>query len=619
MSDIQIEFVNQEVVIQQGENTAAALAAAVSATASAAAALASAGVAEAFAGPTFASTAAGIAATNDGDFFAVNDAGIVTIYLNDNGVAVAQRTIATTAALAAPGGAALIGSAVGGSVQQLLDGIPTRTAMKALIPDDGRRIYLSEAGREGSFLCRAGSPPSDPLEGIYVPSNTAGFYWERQYNGLPLADWFGAVIDDPAVNCSPAIQACLDLTNALYIPRGRYWCATGIDGGGCTIRGAGKAYSGLSFTSATAHLLKAAGTISEFVDATDWADFFVAREVNPTTPASPSDDLNQGHGIHLDFVSNAFIRNVDTYNNLIELYVQRTLTTKIQGVRSIRLTGGAGDRWRGLYLNGDSTGFIGGFPSPNPSCTLAQLNMVARQEVGLSVGFDLQGNIQDLWGSDWESGGFTHIPFRINAQGSNAGDVVLRKLVADGYRTHGFHILNVPRGSSVLITHSWVAPTVGATLDGIRIEQANGIQWEGIGDFSLAPALRAVYATDSVMNKIKLQVKDCEQPFQSISCFNMTAEVDATNTANGTDAGYIVNSIGGSRNRFIVSGRSEGTKQWLDAVIFDASAANNFVDVTGVDGSAASGARFNIAGTPQTTQGNVGGHVIINPGAGSMQ
>lgn len=48
-----------------------------------------------------ASTAAGLAATSDGQGFAVdNGDGTVTIYLNDNGVAVEQRTLATSAALA---------------------------------------------------------------------------------------------------------------------------------------------------------------------------------------------------------------------------------------------------------------------------------------------------------------------------------------------------------------------------------------------------------------------------------------------------------------------------------------------------------------------------------------
>jgi len=83
--------------------------------------------AEAAAGPTYASTAAGLAATASGEGFAVdNGDGTVTVYLNNAGVAVAQRTLATTAALAASGGSALVGFLQSGT------GAATRTVQAKL-------------------------------------------------------------------------------------------------------------------------------------------------------------------------------------------------------------------------------------------------------------------------------------------------------------------------------------------------------------------------------------------------------------------------------------------------------------------------------------------------------
>lgn len=75
---------------------------------------AAAGLAEAHAeslsGPTYPDTATGLAATASGDFFAVdNGDGTVSIYLDNAGVAVLQRRLATTAALAASGGGNLVG------------------------------------------------------------------------------------------------------------------------------------------------------------------------------------------------------------------------------------------------------------------------------------------------------------------------------------------------------------------------------------------------------------------------------------------------------------------------------------------------------------------------------
>lgn len=103
-NEIVVSFGRQPINLLIGEDTAAASAAASSAAAAAASA-------EAAAGPTYADTATGLAATADGKGFAVdNGDGTVTIYLNDGGVAVAQRTLATTAYFAATDGADKIGT-----------------------------------------------------------------------------------------------------------------------------------------------------------------------------------------------------------------------------------------------------------------------------------------------------------------------------------------------------------------------------------------------------------------------------------------------------------------------------------------------------------------------------
>lgn len=73
-------------------------------------AAASAAKAEAFSGPTYASQAAGEAATVNGQYFAVNVAGIVSIYLRTSTASTLQRTMLTTDALSATGGAGLTGS-----------------------------------------------------------------------------------------------------------------------------------------------------------------------------------------------------------------------------------------------------------------------------------------------------------------------------------------------------------------------------------------------------------------------------------------------------------------------------------------------------------------------------
>lgn len=100
-------------VIRSGENVGEAARQAVRAETAADAAAASEAVALAAAGPNYADTSAGLAATGEGDTFAVEDDGIVSVYRHDAGpTATLLRVLPTTAALAStdPGrGASMVG------------------------------------------------------------------------------------------------------------------------------------------------------------------------------------------------------------------------------------------------------------------------------------------------------------------------------------------------------------------------------------------------------------------------------------------------------------------------------------------------------------------------------
>lgn len=101
---------------------------------------ASASTAESVSGPTYPSTAVGLAATTDGQSFAVdNGNGTVTVYLNSAGVAVEQRKLATSAALSAPTGAALLG------VQRPEAGSVARTALDRFLD----QVWVEDFGAKG--------------------------------------------------------------------------------------------------------------------------------------------------------------------------------------------------------------------------------------------------------------------------------------------------------------------------------------------------------------------------------------------------------------------------------------------------------------------------------------
>lgn len=104
--------------------------------------------AEGLVGPTFATIAAGLAATANGKPFAVRNANqTISVYLNTAGAAVLQRTIATTDALAAATGAALVSTAQGQTAQAALDHVVGAAPITPLARAQASAISLGAGQR----------------------------------------------------------------------------------------------------------------------------------------------------------------------------------------------------------------------------------------------------------------------------------------------------------------------------------------------------------------------------------------------------------------------------------------------------------------------------------------
>lgn len=118
-ADLHITMDGTPTPVYLGENATLALLQATRAEAAADAAATSEAVALAAAGPNYADTAAGLLATSEGDTFAVEDDGIVTVFRHDAGpTATELRVLLTTAALASTDigkGAALVGFKAAGT------------------------------------------------------------------------------------------------------------------------------------------------------------------------------------------------------------------------------------------------------------------------------------------------------------------------------------------------------------------------------------------------------------------------------------------------------------------------------------------------------------------------
>src|SRR3546814_857363 len=176
-ADLKIVVNGTPTPVYLGENTVIASQKAAQASASADAAALSEATAESAAGPTYPDTSAGLAATTNGQSFAVdNGDGTVTIYLNDGGVAVAQRTLATTAALRSSSGGELVGSQRQGDASAVTLDLNKRLDVRAPIPEE--------------FGAKAGDDSVDSATGIQAAMLNFGYPLARtDLTGLGLVEY----------------------------------------------------------------------------------------------------------------------------------------------------------------------------------------------------------------------------------------------------------------------------------------------------------------------------------------------------------------------------------------------------------------------------------------------
>jgi len=136
----------------------------------------------------------------------------------------AASTSATSAgnsatAASASASAAAVSAAAAATSAASIAIVANRTALKALPVVAGAVARLNQAGRAGYFQAvNAAIPYSDPQEGVYVASNTAGWYWERiAYRLNPgMFGGSGSLSSDVTVDSGAAINAMIAFIKQTY-------------------------------------------------------------------------------------------------------------------------------------------------------------------------------------------------------------------------------------------------------------------------------------------------------------------------------------------------------------------------------------------------------------------
>lgn len=251
--------------------------------------------------------------------------------------------VASATSLFSPGGAGLIGTPDGpllDAVYSRMMTVDTRLELKNLNIDRYKVAYLNENGRKGIFRLKEGSGLGDTLEGIYIPSTTFGYYWERDWDGIHgQPEWFGAKVSDitQATNNLAAIHACRDNCQITLLSIGTYYVSDTVK---WTKSDRHLYGSGMNYGGAFATIINLTGanasTKTVFQFGADSYDVVVrgiiAQDIgftrNSTAVASPTGDAEDCvKGVLYRYATNSELKRCRVFNSPVGFHVTLTATS----------------------------------------------------------------------------------------------------------------------------------------------------------------------------------------------------------------------------------------------------------------------------------------------------
>jgi len=484
-------------------------------------------------------------------------------------------------------------------------------------PAAGDVTFVTDTGREGLFVCRAGTAPSDPLQGIYVASNTANFYWERQWdniNGYP--EWFGAVVNStssgiPAANLA-ALQACVALCPVTNLQPEDYWISSTwkIQTQYRTVRGqvlsdgynTGTGTRVLSVNGAADVIqvgpdsAPSGGTSFYFRNIT--VEYICARWGVALAPPSAGNESTAVKAWLVQYVLNCQIKNCTAWEPIIGFYFYGCVYTKVDDCATFRSItyGGTNDFFRGFWAQGAPPILAGG----NPSLYLIRCNVAIGAAPALvnPTGIFINANFSDIFVDAFESSQVANGIIVDGAGGAAAAgklNLHIRDCVLDQCNGDGISIFALNPAGMVTVNGGYVQVNdTGAARKGIFV--SGGVNQ---GSVSIGGGIQIVSGVGTTNNGVYISqqsnvkidstviIEDFYIPVNidggSVN-IDVAATINNPNTGTGTSPAININaaervrvtcSVDGKNNAFAQGVSSVGTaldKASIDPTLFDPAA-----------------------------------------------
>lgn len=483
-------------------------------------------------------------------------------------------------------------------------------------PSENRVVFLTDEGREGQFICKVGVAPSDPLEGIYVSSDTAGFYWERVWDGINgYPEWFGAVPNSNSgsipVNNLAAMQACLTLCPVSNFAPKDYWISDTFKVNvqyrtvaGAVIPDGYNTGTGTRIlcTDTTKNVIQVGPDSAPGSTSLYYRNITVknlcARWASALTPPAPGSESSAVKAWLVQYVLNCHIQDCAAWEPIIGFYFYGAVYTKVDDCTVFRSTafGGGNDFFRGFWPQGAPAVLAGG----NPSLYLNRCNVAVGGSPALlsPTGLYINADFSDIFVDDFETANVAN-GIRVDGSGSSNAygklDLHLRNCIFDQCNGNGITISALNATSMVTITGGYAqindtgAGSCGIWISGSvnqgSVSIGGGLQLlSGVGITN-----KGIYISQQSNVKVDSTViiEDFYKPVEidggSVNC-QIAATINNPNTGNGGSAAIAINgaerisiscSVDAKNSAFGQGLFSVGTgldKSSIDPTLFDPAA-----------------------------------------------
>ena len=376
-----------------------------------------------------------------------------------------------------------------------ISGFTTTTiaALPALPATASDVVFVTDVGREGQFICRAGNPPSDPLQGIYVDSNTAGFYWERVWDGINgRPEWFGAITNSSGDDCIPALHACYLLCPVTQLSAAVYYIFSTFTMNISRRKVLGVvAYGGYGTNASLSCLLttfKNAHAVQIGSDSNPGTQADMAEEIHfehvavvagvTRDPPTTGYVSNAYAGVNVQFCRRSFITDISTLNFALGFKRWGAIYVKFRDCLAQVTTAassGTNDNVWGYWDKGDLLSPSVGIAGANASLYTESCSSFLLNNLNLSIGYlsaggvgDGPGYSVDTYVRDFECGGCqTGMVWQgvgvASADLYKNSNINIDHPILDYCTVRGMEIHDLGKGSMINVANPYVSCIGGAS------------------------------------------------------------------------------------------------------------------------------------------------------------